>query len=240
MFQETYLANNCHITLKLYNCISKQGTYNRRYHGGVALFVHESCPYEEIELNLHYQIVAVRVILAVRTQSHSQTYIYQGGLHWTWMSSAESQTPTETILGDFNAHETDWRNRHTDSRGRVIEQYIDRQQLNMLNSGAPSHTSDTAIELTITSPEVTPDCECQVYESVVNSDHFPIILTIAKSSNEIEPGSNFNYKKANWQEYSREKVWKELPGEKQAITVNTLVDDFYNRLYTATENHIPR
>ena len=130
--------------------------------------------------------------------------------------------------------------RHTDSRGRVIEQCIDRQQLNMLNNGASTHISGTAIDVTITSPEVTPDCDWQVYESVLNSDHFAIILTIAKPPSQTEPGGNFNYKKANWQEYSLDKVWKELPGEEQGITVDTLVEDFYNRLDTAAENHIPR
>ena len=29
-FQETYLANDCHIKLNSYNAISKQGTFNRR------------------------------------------------------------------------------------------------------------------------------------------------------------------------------------------------------------------
>ena len=56
--KETYLANDCHITLKPYNWISKQETYNRRYYGGILLFVHKSCPYEEIELNSQCKIVA--------------------------------------------------------------------------------------------------------------------------------------------------------------------------------------
>ena len=110
------------------------------------------------------------------------------------------------ILGDFNAHGTDWGNRQTDSSGRVIEQYIDRQQLNMLNKGAPIHISSTAIDFTLTFIEGTPDCDWQVYESVFNSDHFSIKITVVKPPNETEPGNNFNYKKANWQEYSRDKV----------------------------------
>ena len=130
--------------------------------------------------------------------------------------------------------------RHTDSRGRVVEQYVDRQQLNMLNNGASTHISGTAIVLTITSPEVTSDCDWQVYESVLNSDHFSIIFTRAKPPSQTVPDSNFNNKKANWQKYSRDKVWKELPEEEQRITVGPLVEDFYNRLYTAAENHIPR
>ena len=72
------------------------------------------------------------------------------------------------ILGDFNAHETDWGNRETTNRGRVMEQLMDRQQLNMLNDGTATHISGTAIDVTITTPALTPDCYWQVYESVLN------------------------------------------------------------------------
>ena len=33
--QETILANDCQIKLRGYHGVAKQGTYNRRYHGGV-------------------------------------------------------------------------------------------------------------------------------------------------------------------------------------------------------------
>ena len=205
--------------------------------------MHESCPYEEIEVNSHYQFVAARVHIG-RQNPVTFANLYIAGrapLDLNELCRITNDLPKPTvILGDINAHGTDWGNRQTDSRGRVIEQYIDREQLNMLNSEAPSHISGTAIDLTILSPEVTLDCDWQVYESVLNSDHFTIIFTIAKSPSDTEPGSNLNYKKANWQESSRDKVWKELSEEKQAITVDTLVDEFYNRLYTAAQNHIPR
>ena len=48
-FQETHLANDCNIVLKPYNCISKQGAFNRRQHGGVAIYLHDSCPFQEID-----------------------------------------------------------------------------------------------------------------------------------------------------------------------------------------------
>ena len=62
------------------------------------------------------------------------------------------------ILGDFNAHGTGWSNRETTNRGTVMEPLMGRQQLNMLNHGTATHISGTAIDLTITSPELTLDC----------------------------------------------------------------------------------
>ena len=44
-FQETHLANDCNIKLKPYNCISKQETFNRRQHGGIVIYIHDSCLY---------------------------------------------------------------------------------------------------------------------------------------------------------------------------------------------------
>ena len=46
-FQETFLANDCQIKLKGYHGVTKQGTFNRRYHGGVVIYIHESCPFQE-------------------------------------------------------------------------------------------------------------------------------------------------------------------------------------------------
>ena len=147
------------------------------------MFVHESCPYEEIVLNSQYQIVAVRIYIG-RQNAVTFANIYIPGsvpLDLDELNRITNDLPKPaTILRDFNMHGTKMGNSLTDFRGRVIEHFIDRQQLNMLNNGASTHISGTAIDLTVTSPKVIPNCDWQVYESVLNRDYFPIILTIAK------------------------------------------------------------
>ena len=66
-FQETMLANECKIKLKGYQGIVKQGRFNQRQHGGVALYIHESCPHKEIAIQSEYQVVAARVTIGRRT-----------------------------------------------------------------------------------------------------------------------------------------------------------------------------
>ena len=66
-FQETMLANKCKIKLKGYQRIVKQDRFNQMQHGGVALYIHESCPHKKIAVQSEYQVVAARVTIGKRT-----------------------------------------------------------------------------------------------------------------------------------------------------------------------------
>ena len=59
--QETFLANDSTVKIQWYNSYCKQGNFNRRYHGGVATYVHESIPTERLIIESQYQVVAMRV-----------------------------------------------------------------------------------------------------------------------------------------------------------------------------------
>ena len=59
--QKTFLANDVMIKLSNYNVITKQGHFNRRYHGGVALFIHSVCPFNQVNINSDLQIIAARI-----------------------------------------------------------------------------------------------------------------------------------------------------------------------------------
>ena len=62
-FQKTYLANNYHIRLTSYNAIIKQGTCNRRYHGRVAMYMQDSCPFQELKIQPLDQETANQIVL---------------------------------------------------------------------------------------------------------------------------------------------------------------------------------
>ena len=59
--QETFLAGDIKVKLGGFNCYSKQGSFNRRYLGGIATYLHNSMPAQEINIVSRYQIGAVRV-----------------------------------------------------------------------------------------------------------------------------------------------------------------------------------
>ena len=53
------------------------------------------------------------------------------------------------IMGDFNAHNTFWGNLNSDRRGRLLEIIITQKGLNLINNGSATHSSGTAIDLTL-------------------------------------------------------------------------------------------
>ena len=59
--QENFLANDFTVKITWYNSYCKQGNFNRRYHRGVATYVHESIPTERLIIESQYQVVAMRV-----------------------------------------------------------------------------------------------------------------------------------------------------------------------------------
>ena len=59
--------------------------------------------------------------------------------------------------------------------------------LNVLKDGSPTHFSGTAINLTIASPELTPDLQWRAMASVLQSDHFPVLITMQTTD------ANFNH-----------------------------------------------
>ena len=46
-----------------YNGICKQGHYNNRFHGGVAIYTHSSCPIEPLAIQSNLQVIATRIQL---------------------------------------------------------------------------------------------------------------------------------------------------------------------------------
>ena len=64
--QETQDGADFTRKIKGYAGIRKQGHFNQRYHGRVALYIHNSYPYREIKVNTNYQIAAAQVNVAPR------------------------------------------------------------------------------------------------------------------------------------------------------------------------------
>ena len=64
--QETMLSNNYLLKIPKYNVIAKEGTYNNRQHGGVAMYIHGDVPYQELSLDTPIQAVAATVQLRVK------------------------------------------------------------------------------------------------------------------------------------------------------------------------------
>ena len=50
--QETMISKQTNLNLNYYNVLFKEGHTNRRAHGGVVIFIHETSPYQNLKNNI--------------------------------------------------------------------------------------------------------------------------------------------------------------------------------------------
>ena len=61
--QETFLWENANFKIPNFNCLRKDGHFNVRGHGGVALFIRENIPYKEITLSTTLTAIAAQITI---------------------------------------------------------------------------------------------------------------------------------------------------------------------------------
>ena len=112
------------------------------------------------------------------------------------------------LLGDFNAHSPVWGDSRRDGRGKLIESFLQGNDLILLNYKSPTfvhsaynstssaYNSTSAIDLAVASPTIALDFQWSVHDDLCGSDHFPIFLKSHAEDNTTVP--RYNFKKANW------------------------------------------
>ena len=106
------------------------------------------------------------------------------------------------LLGDFNGHNILWGGQNNDSRGELIENFITKNDICIMNDKSytyhsPSTKSFTSIDLSFCHPSLLLDYNWSVCEDQHNSDHFLIIIEqITFSTEDHNPKWKLN--RANW------------------------------------------
>ena len=85
------------------------------------------------------------------------------------------------ILGDFNGHNILWGNTNYDFRGELIENFLTKNDICIMNNKSYTYLSlsaksFTSIDLSFCHPSLYLDYNWSVCEDQHNSDHFPIII----------------------------------------------------------------
>ena len=244
--QETFYSNDFLARLSGYHGLCKQGHFNHRFHGGVALYLHNSYPYQEIRIDSPYQVVAAKISLKSHTSlCIASIYISpRTNLDKEEMNNIIRQLPRPFIItGDFNAHHTDWGNRTTDRKGNIVHEMITENNLNILNGRTPTHISGTGIDLTISSADITPDLTWCVIPSVLSSDHHPILVTVAGDREaELEDKTIYNYKKGKWKEYKQDPIWTQTLAEscEKEYSAESMIDELYAILSDMLNKYVPK
>ena len=238
--QETWYGSHFISNIAGYKGACKQGHFNRRYHGGVVLYVNSACPYNIVKVDSEYQVVAARVNVAKnKTITCASLYVPPSKeMKEDSLKRMLDQLPRPVILmGDVNAHHIDWGNRRTDSRGRLIENLANTLNFSILNDGRPTHMTGTAVDLTIVSPELTPELNWRVTDNPLSSDHYPIIVTVVVERRvELEA---LNFKKANWEKIGKDEMWSKLDVIKYE-NARVASEEVYKVLDEIITRHVPK
>lgn len=241
--QETYFGNDFMINLRGYQGICKQGHFNKRFFGGVALYIHQSCPFRKITLDSPYQIVAAEVqIPHYRRITVASLYLPpRKPFNIIDFNRTLAQLPSPLILlGDFNAHHPMWGNSGADTRGNTIETILNTHDLTPLNTGASTHGSGSAIDLTLVTTQLAPDFRWFPGDSVLSSDHFPLFTVLETLPATVElPAEVWNYKKGKWKSYHDDPMWKTMT-DLPVTDPNLALEQFYQTLNTLGDRWIPK
>ena len=207
------------------------------------MLIHESLPFREIQLNTQMQAVAASVQLI---KAITICNIYASGNHEFTEHMLEAliqQLPDPVLLlGDFNGHNRIWGINDNDARDKMIERVICNNYLNVLNNGAPTRIKDnaeSAIDLTIVSPELQMDLQWAVSLSPRDSDHNPILITSSGCRTNEQKQRYRNFKRANWEKYTNHNIWKTIPEDAERRSAAELVEDLDNRLDKVAEAAMP-
>lgn len=157
--QETHLKPSNKFHIKGYSFVNKDYVEGKIACGGVGILIKNCIPYNVIDLNTPLQAVAVRLEAPIPLTVISlylppaKPFLIQD------LNDLCNNVPSPVlILGDFNSHNELWGSNHTDSRGKTIENFINYNDLNILNENdiptyvSPHSGSTSIIDLSIGSP----------------------------------------------------------------------------------------
>ena len=241
--QETFLKDSDQVTLKYHSCYFKNCSDNDKASGGVAVLVNNCVPHHVIKLDTTLQAVAVNISLN-KTITVCSIYLPPSlPIDIKKLDHLIDQLPNPFILmGDFNSHHTLWGCANTNDKGRIIEDFVTRHDLVLINDKSstylhPATGSYSSLDLTICSPGISPDFNWKVIDDLHGSDHFPIQVSEIGPSTQQHP-QRWKLHKANWEQF---KVRCE-----QTIHPNAFEECenpaklFTSLLYSAAEKSIPR
>lgn len=170
---------------------------SRREDGrGVAILIQKNLVFSPIFIDNHFRNSPIEVVgvklsisdldLSIFTLYISPSFnVSQSQLNrvTTLISNCNSQI---LINGDFNAHNILWGSQNSNLRGDFLVNATDFHNLILLDCNKPTYfgpNSQSTLDLTFTSPQLTSSCSWDTYNDLLQSDHCPTITTISLGRN---------------------------------------------------------
>ena len=222
--QETKFSNISVKQIPGYNCEFKNYvTSNQNIAGGLAIYIKNTINYEHLGVNNQFKsdgstaIEALAIKLVIdKNRPLILVNLYSRGcdletLNGLFKELRTIKGPFDVIFtGDFNAHHPAWGSNNSDAEGRAVIEWLDEQDLILLNDGSPTRLNPTGlnshIDLTAVNARIASASAWATVKDTMGSDHLPQQVTLL---NYIAQGTEaqcsgeqkFLLEKANWAQF---------------------------------------
>ena len=213
VLQETWSTSNSKIHIPGYNLISHTPRdSNNCKGGGVAILAANSIPITSIPIQSNLEVCAARIHSSTNPFTLISLYIPPNNNHPNIVNELNdllaNLPPPFLICTDANGHHQSWGSEIDNTRGRIVYDWLNNNNSSILNTGEPTYETHqgnfTHIDLSLSSPNLSPLYEWTVHHENFTSDHFPIII---ESHNPNIPKipliPKYKIKKANWDLFRR-------------------------------------
>ena len=208
---------------------------------GIAIMIESRYSFNNINLNTDLQAIAIQIHLN-RLTTICNIYISpSANVEPRSLEALIDQLPEPyIILGDLNAKHQLWGERESDSRGRMIADWIVHSNVTTLNDGSPTHfhiqnNTFHAVDLSLASPSLYPTLHWSVLEDLYGSDHFPI--HIETETDPPQRQRRYNISRANWEQYRAEEY---NAGEMGELSLQDRYENWERHVIGAADQHIPK
>ena len=224
----------------VYNCVRADCL---RPSGGASVFVRSSFPQGGIDLQTQLRAAAVSVTLD-REVAMCSVYVPPSfSLNSQHLDGLLQQLPSPYImLGDFGGRSVLWGGRNNDSGGGLIEDFLTRGDICVMNDGSYTCLSTGAksfssVDLSFCHPSLFLGCSWSVGGDRHSSDRFPIIIERSTFSTE-DHSPEWKLDGANWDLFGALCTGELVPegfGESSGP-----ISDFASSLVEVSRECIPR
>ena len=155
------------------------------------------------------------------------------------------------IVGDFNSHNTLWSSPNIDNRGKIVENWIENDNIILLNTGDPTHFncssgSFSTIDLSLCSAYIADRVVCSVDSDLFDSDHYPIHIKMNRGENPCTSSSKplWKFKEAKWDRYAERLELLlstiDIPTTTNSQGYSDLIYTLNSAIYQAADENIPK
>ena len=184
ILQETFLNPDKHAQFD-HKTVYRLDRANRPG-GGLLIAVHSSIA--SYPLTFHSsthgnEIMGVRILLSTGPINIINVYSPTGQVSHDLLRVSSSIQGPSFICGDFNSHHPLWGATTASKHSEDFAQWILNSEFCLLNSQTSTHVAPSGkqsiIDLSFCSSDLLTKTNFQVHEDLFDSDHFPILLTLA-------------------------------------------------------------